>query len=161
MIIREVADGDLDRVLEMNNAAVPAVSELTADSLRELRGWAHHFLVVEEDDDVVALLITLLPGKPYGSANYAWFSRTFDSFGYVDRIAVDPSTHSKGIGRALYDEYADRCRTEGLPRVCAEVNTRPRNDQSLRFHDRYGFRAVGEQDTEGGSKTVVMLELSL
>jgi len=145
----------------MNNAAVPAVSGLTEASLRDLVEWAHHFLVVEDDGAVVALLITLLPGTTYGSMNYAWFSQRYDSFGYVDRIAVAPTAHSKGIGRMLYDDYSARCRAAGLPRVCAEVNTEPRNDQSLRFHDLYGFRAVGEQDTDAGTKSVVMLELPL
>ena len=160
-VLRPVDEGDLAAVLEMNNAAVPAVSELTAASLRDLVGWSHHFLVVEDDGRLVALLITLLPGTSYASMNYAWFSDRFESFGYVDRIAVDPSAHSKGIGRMLYDEYSAICRVADLPRVCAEVNTKPRNDQSLRFHDLYGFRAVGDRDTDGGTKSVVMLELPL
>lgn len=159
--VREVVDADLDRILVMNNAAVPAVSELTARSLADLRGWAHHFLVALVRHEVVGFLITLGPGAPYASVNYGWFSARHDRFGYVDRIAVDPSVHARGIGRSLYDEYLRRCRDDGIPRVCAEVNIQPRNDQSLRFHDRYGFVAVGEQDTDGGAKRVVMLELAL
>jgi len=160
-VLRNVTEADLARVLAMNNAAVPAVNALTEASLNDLIGWAHQFLVVEDAGDVVALLITLLPGTAYGSTNYAWFCEQYESFGYVDRIAVDPAVHSKGIGRMLYDDYSSRCRAAGIPRVCAEVNTKPRNDQSLRFHDLYGFRPVGEQDTEGGTKSVVMLELPL
>ena len=41
------------------------------------------------------------------------------------------------------------------------MNVRPRNDGSLRFHQRYGFTAVGEQDTEGGAKRVTLLEKRL
>jgi predicted GNAT superfamily acetyltransferase len=160
-LIRHVTAADLARVLEMNNAAVPAVNALTASSLEDLVEWAHHFLVVEEEAKVVAVLITLLKGEAYASRNYAWFSDRFDSFGYVDRIAVDPDVHSSGIGRSLYDEYAGRCRAEGLQRMCAEVNTRPRNDQSLKFHDRYGFVPVGEKATDAGTRSVVMLELEL
>ena len=34
------------------------------------------------------------------------------------------------------------------------MNVRPRNEGSLAFHDAFGFAAVGEQDTEAGSKRV-------
>ena len=50
---------------------------------------------------------------------------------------------------------------EGHELLLAEVNTRPRNDISLRFHERYGFEPVGERDSEDGTKTVVMLALDL
>lgn len=161
MEIRNVIDSDLATILEMNNAAVPAVSHLTAEALRDLVDWSHHLLVATDDDVIVGFMIGLTAGQPYTSMNYGWFSEHFDTFGYVDRIAVDPSAHSRGIGRAIYAEYVTRCRADDLPRVCAEVNLVPRNDQSLRFHERYGFVAVGEQDTDGGTKRVVMLELQL
>ena len=41
------------------------------------------------------------------------------------------------------------------------MNLRPRNEVSLAFHDTMGFTSVGEQDTEGGAKTVVMLARTL
>ncbi len=46
----------------------------------------------------------------------------------------------------------------GVSLLC-EVNTRPRNDTSLAFHEAWGFKPVGEQDVAGGSKTVMMLAL--
>jgi predicted GNAT superfamily acetyltransferase len=45
--------------------------------------------------------------------------------------------------------------------LCCEVNVRPRNDVSLEFHHTVGFREVGQQDTDGGKKTVSLLELPL
>ena len=45
--------------------------------------------------------------------------------------------------------------------LCCEVNVRPRNDASLRFHHSIGFREVGQQDTDGGNKTVSLLALPL
>ncbi|NNE42793.1 MAG: GNAT family N-acetyltransferase, partial [Gemmatimonadetes bacterium] len=47
------------------------------------------------------------------------------------------------------------------PMITCEVNTRPRNDGSLRFHARLGFREVGTQETEGGAKAVSLLEKRL
>jgi predicted GNAT superfamily acetyltransferase len=45
--------------------------------------------------------------------------------------------------------------------LCCEVNVRPRNDASLEFHQSIGFREVAQQDTDGGNKTVSLLELRL
>ena len=42
-----------------------------------------------------------------------------------------------------------------------EITISDRNDGSLRFHDRYGFVSVGEQDTDAGAKRVTMLEKRL
>jgi len=41
------------------------------------------------------------------------------------------------------------------------VNTVPRNDRSLEFHERYGFEVVGEQSDEATGKTVSMFALAL
>ncbi len=48
-----------------------------------------------------------------------------------------------------------------ISRAMAEVNIEPHNHVSLKFHDRYGFSPVGEQDNEGGTKRVVMLACPL
>ena len=43
------------------------------------------------------------------------------------------------------------------PWLLCEVNVRPLNAGSLRFHHRIGFTEVGQQDTDGGRKTVSLL----
>lgn len=77
---------------------------------------------------------------------------------YVDRVAVAADHQGSGIGHVLYDAVET---ATTAPLLCCEVNLRPRNDASLRFHDRRGFRAVGEQDTDGGAKRVVLLAKAL
>jgi uncharacterized protein len=61
------------------------------------------------------------------------------------------------VGTVLYDAYAAHGLATGASVVLAEVNIRPRNDESLRFHERHGFAPVGELDTEDGAKRVTML----
>ena len=51
--------------------------------------------------------------------------------------------------------------TGTAPVLLCEVNVRPRNDASLHFHHSIGFREVGQQDTDGGAKTVSLLALPL
>ena len=44
-----------------------------------------------------------------------------------------------------------------IPYVTCEVNERPPNPASMRFHDRFGFAPVGRAATEDGKKDVVYL----
>ncbi len=64
------------------------------------------------------------------------------------------------VRRALASELVGRL-TGRFPVLTCEVNVRPRNEPSLRFHHSIGFREVGQQDTDGGNKTVSLLELPL
>ena len=163
---RRATPDDLDRLLELNNEAVPAVNELTADELSWFLEVAHLFPVAEDpgSGEVVALLVGLDgPGLAYQSLNYAFFCeqarRRQDRFLYVDRVVVHPSAWGRGLARAMYRLLTESA--DGHTRLCAEVNTVPRNDRSLEFHERYGFEVVGEQSDEVTGKTVSMFALAL
>ena len=47
------------------------------------------------------------------------------------------------------------------PVLTCEVNLRPPNEGSIAYHERHGFKRVGTQETEGGSKEVAMMEKRL
>ena len=160
MIIRPLAHHDLDDVLALNNASVPAVNELDAPEVARLASLAEAALVAEVEGRFAGFCWTLGPGQPYASLNYAWFSARYTDFTYLDRIAVADEFRRFGVGRALYAELVRRF-TGTRPVILCEVNVRPRNEVSLRFHEGLGFREVGQQDTDGGTKTVSLLELAL
>jgi len=162
MDVRLVVDADLDEILSHNNAAVPAVNALTRTDLERFAEIAHSFLVIDGIEGAIAgFMIGLGPGVAYDSRNYEWFSTRYESFIYVDRIVVAEAGRGLGVGTRLYDEFARRGRLGNDEVMLAEVNIRPRNDGSLAFHDARGFVSVGEQDTEGGSKRVTLLEKKL
>lgn len=152
--VRPISTADLDGVLALNQAHVPAVGSLDRPALERLSGQAETAILAEVGDALAGFLVALPPGADYHSPNYRWFSDRYEDFVYVDRLAVAADRQRSGIGHALYDAV-EAATTAAL--LCCEVNLRPRNDASLRFHDRRGFRAVGEQDTEGGAKRVVLL----
>ena len=163
---RRATPDDLERLLELNNQAVPAVNELTADELAWFLEVAHLFPVAEDPGtgEVVALLVGLDgPGLAYQSLNYAFFCeqarRRQDRFLYVDRVVVHPSVWGRGLARAMYRLLIESA--DGHTCLCSEVNTVPRNDRSLEFHERYGFEVVGEQYDEVTGKTVSMFALAL
>jgi predicted GNAT superfamily acetyltransferase len=160
VLIRPLASHDLADVLALNNASVPEVNELDAAEVARLAGLAEVALVAEVDGAFAGFCWTLGPDQPYASLNYVWFSARYTDFAYLDRIAVSADFRRYGIGRALYAELARRF-SGTRPVILCEVNVRPRNDVSLRFHEGLGFREVGQQDTDGGTKTVSLLELAI
>ena len=159
-LIRELSARDLAAVLALNNASVPEVNELDAPEVARLAALAAAALVAEVDGEFAGFCWVLGPGRPYASLNYRWFSERYSQFVYLDRVTVRPEFRRYGIGRGFYAEIVRRF-TGVYPVLLCEVNVRPLNEASLRFHDSLGFREVGRQDTDGGTKTVSLLELAL
>ncbi len=154
---RSVTTTDLPTLLELNNAAVPAVNALDLAQLRELVDMSVAALTV---DSLECLLLALRPGLSYASANYRWFSDRYPDFLYVDRIVVGPGARDAGLGTLLYAEVDDCARRLRLPRITCEVNVVPPNPGSQRFHRRIGFSSVGRLRGDGG-KEVGMMEKPL
>jgi predicted GNAT superfamily acetyltransferase len=158
--IRETTVDDLEAALALNNGSVPHVNPLDAAELDRLLGMAALALTAEVDGSFAGFCLNLPPGVEYASLNYGWFSRNYDDFVYLDRIAIDPAYRRLGIGRAFYSQIVERF-TGVYAHLLCEVNVRPRNETSLLFHHSIGFREVGQQDTDGGKKTVSLLALPL
>lgn len=156
--IRTFAPGDRDTVLAVNQANLPAVGSLTGAALDALVAQARATLVAEVDGRPAGLLICLDHTARYDSPNFAWLKERLGRFTYVDRIALAPDACGLGIGQRLYEtliaRLAEDPATAGLPLAC-EVNTRPANPGSLRFHRRLGFVEIGTLDH--GDKAVVFL----
>ena len=95
------------------------------------------------------------------ACNYGWFSRNYDDFVYLDRIAVDPLYRAARDRPGVLLHSWSSGSPGSSPLLLCEVNVRPRNEASLLFHHSIGFREVGQQDTDGGKKTVSLLALPL
>jgi uncharacterized protein len=158
--IRKVRSGDIDEVLELNESVVPAVNSLTRSEMEwfvENSAWFH---VAADREGVGAFLVGLRAGADYGSPNYQWFCRHYQEFAYVDRVAVAPRARRLGLASRLYDAFAAAVREDVEVMTC-EVNLRPPNPSSMRFHEQRGFRQIASQETENGNKEVALMELRL
>jgi predicted GNAT superfamily acetyltransferase len=153
--IRDLLDDDLGRVLEINDAHVPAVGPLDLDRLRFLFGECTIALAVESGGELVGFCLVLGPGSTYDSVNYRWFMDRYDDALYLDRVAFDASAHRRGLGSALYDEVTRRA--GDAARLTLEVNIDPPNHQSLGFHARRGFEEVGRQMSKGIEVSLLQL----
>lgn len=155
--LRDLTAADAGWFLALNNDAVPHVNALGADDLTALLAEAGLARAIELDDRPAGGLIAFAPGAAYASPNYRWFDARGGDFLYIDRIVVDPARRGAGLGLALYQDVAAAAAGRWA-RLACEVNERPPNEASMRFHERFGFRPVGRQQTEGGAKSVVLME---
>ena len=141
----------LDQVLAINNANVPAVSELTADEFEfDLQHCLHAPMITDDSgNELRAFCVTFAPGAPYQSSNYRWFSDRYEKFVYLDRIAVASEYQNNGYGAALYGAVEQMMISDGAaPLLTCEVNLQPANPGSLRFHHRLGFTEVGQHESK-------------
>lgn len=92
--------------------------------------------------------ITRQPGRPV--AGYAVTGQASDR-GYLQRLAVDPTQHRKGLGRALVADALGWLKRHGAR--SAMVNTQERNVSALSLYRACGF------EEEAAGLTVLRLEL--
>lgn len=158
--IRPAAEADIPAITLLNLRAAPHVNIVNEAFFRQWIADAAYFRVAERNGALAGLLIAHTANADYDSLNFQWFRERYDAFVYVDRIVVAESARRAGIGTALYNDLADFARPHA-PRITCEVNLRPPNETSVRFHERHNFREVGQQDTENGNKTVSLMERAL
>ena len=158
MMLRAIRPADLDTVLAINEAEVPAVGPLEPEALERLVEQSLIAIVAELDGEVGGFCLVLPPGEGYSSSNYRWFAERYDDFVYLDRVAIAPAHQRRGVGRALYAEV-ERLAGEHRPAATdflLEVNLRPRNDTSLAFHAELGFVEVAQRETDYGALVSMM-----
>lgn len=156
--IRDIRDDEGGWLHALNEACLPAVNQLSPEALWRLVGKTVSTRVALLDGRPAGVAMTLAPGTPHDSLNYRWFDARTPDFLYLDRIMVEAHARGAGVGKALYrDVFAIARARAGTRAVACEVNLRPFNAGSLRFHAALGFVAVGEQETEGGAKAVCLM----
>ena len=150
--VRNIEIADLARVLEINNANTPGVSELTMSELEtDIENCLHALAIDNEHGEVCAFCITFDPGAPDAGANHQWFAERYKSFVYLDRIAIDSTHQNLGLGALLYLTVEQRMlESAEHSLLCCEVNLEPPNPGSLRFHKRIGFSECGVESTAPG-----------
>ena len=103
-----------------------------------------------KNDEIIGFVICFRENTKYQSLNYKFFSETEDKFLYIDRVVVDSKHRRNGSASYLYKHLSYLAKLEHIP-ICCEVNTKPRNDISINFHTKHGFKDVGEQNFDDHS----------
>jgi len=157
-IVRNIKISDLPRMLEINNANTPGVSELTMSELEtDIENCLHALAIDNELGEVCAFCITFAPDAPHAGVNHQWFAERYKSFVYLDRIAIDSNHQNRGLGALLYQTVEQRMLDSAEHSLlCCEVNLEPPNPGSLRFHQRIGFTEVGQRGDGEGYRVVLL-----
>lgn len=131
------------KILRMNEEFVHWLSPLEEDELTTLLNLAQYKKQIRNADGV---LIGYAHNVDYDHKNLKWLRARFDSFFYIDRIILASEAQGKGLGRQLYNDFEAEARRRGLPRLVCEVNTKPNNPGSHKFHEKMGFHSLGVAD---------------
>ena len=154
MEIRPLRLADSHEIWKINEQGLPGTGKVSEDEIVDLLHYSSFSVGAFDGEVLLGFVICLPPGTSYGSPNYTWFSQNYNHFLYVDRIAVSLDQRNRMIGTELYLEVFKQAANLGVP-VTAEVNLRPPNPDSVRFHVRHDFVEVGQ--VEHGDKAVIMM----
>ena len=154
--IVDACHSDVDFILDLNQQFTPAVSDSSNDMMSYFFDISDYFKVLKVDGKSVGFLIALTPGKDYKSENYRWFNKRYESFTYIDRVVISKEYQGREYGKLFYDDLRNHSK-ENSNYIACEVNTKPLNQQSIKFHKKYGFYEAGVQETEGGKKCVSLM----
>ena len=154
MEIRALQISDSSLIWEINEQGLPGTGKVSEQEIVDLLEFSSLSIGVFDNNSLLGFVICLPPKTAYGSLNYLWFNERYDDFLYVDRIAVSTANRNQKIGSKLYQAVIDTASKLGVP-IAAEVNLRPPNPDSVRFHQRHGFTEIGQ--FEHGQKAVIMM----
>ena len=154
--IKKATESDLDFVLSLNQSSLSAVSNSNLEQMKYFLDISSYFKILRIENNPVGFLIGLMPGKDYKSENYIWVNRKYKSFIYIDRVIIEAKNRNKGLGVFFYNDLVKSFQGKVESIIC-EVNVKPYNSQSLYFHGKYGFKEIGQKDTENGIKRVSYL----
>ncbi len=139
---------DAERILRINFQCAPHVAKLDGQELRRLVGLASVAWVAESNLRVDGYLIGMLSSDDYDGEEFRYFLKIVDQpFIYVDQIAVDPRARRASVGSQLYKHLVEWSIKQNVYILCCEVNVRPVNPISMRFHEEFGFKRLAEIET--------------
>jgi L-amino acid N-acyltransferase YncA len=147
--VRDAVDGDMPVLRDLYNALIPTTTVAWTEAPETLRERLAWFRRLQRDGYPV--LVADVDGHVVGFAAYASFRGEGKWPGY--RYTVEHTIHvhedywSQGLGRALLEALIERARTLGVHVMVAAVDGA--NTESIAFHERIGFTAVGHMPEVG------------
>ena len=155
MDIASLSRSDLDSIWSINEQGLPGTGQVSKEEVIQLLDFSSLSLGAYSEGELLGFVICLPPKTAYGSINYAWFNQHYESFIYVDRIAVLEAHRNEGVGTKLYDRVVAFSHENNIP-IAAEVNLEPPNPGSMRFHHRFGFEEIGTLQHKEKSVTMLL-----
>lgn len=137
MNIRPIAAADRDslarmlqRIEQFKPDEVEVALELVDDSIRDAQGSGYECLVAAENGEIAGYIC--FGPTPMTAATYDLYW-----------IAVDPAQQGRGLGKALYQAFADKLRARGPAQVRIETSSQESYAATGGFYERLGFSIDG------------------
>ena len=96
--------------------------------------FGSHALIAEESSIMVGFLLGFVTDRT-------------PRVGYVHLAGIHPQSRRRGVGRALYEEFAWRSEAQGVSLL--KAITTPGNERSREFHEALGFTVEEVADYAG------------
>jgi ribosomal protein S18 acetylase RimI-like enzyme len=125
------ASGRTRKAAKQDDARVVAVDQAAFDEF-----WRFDAVALHEAERATPKARTLVAPNEERFEGYALFGRS-GSTGYIQRLAVDPSSQRSGLGRALLGDGLLWMQAQGTAR--AMVNTQEDNARALNLYTSMGF----------------------
>lgn len=151
--IRTFTEDDLADILALNQGALLQVSPLDSQGIKWFAETAAYFRVAESKGKIAGFLIAVAHNSDYQSIYFQWFCERYPTFLYIDRVIVAEWARGKRVAWRLFEDVERFAASSGYP-LTSDVYSRPPNEISLAFHQKYGFELVGTQPVEGEAKEV-------
>ncbi len=103
-------------------------------------------LIAEEDDTLIGFLLGFIVFKA-------------PKTGYVHLVGIHPDYRRKGVGRELYAQFTEHCKSLGCERMKAITTTG--NEGSIRFHQAVGWTSEEVEDYAGPDRKRIVFTRSL
>ena len=141
-MMRNANLGDLEQLVEINNESAEWVG---AKDREFFRRYIKYILVVEEEK-ILGFVLMMNQGTDYDSPHFLRFRKIIPRLFYIDRVVVKEEARGMGIGRELYSVLRE---IGAIAPVVCEICIGPLNADSVAFHERMGFRKIGQYAHEG------------
>lgn len=139
--LREASESDLDSMLEIYNEVVANSTAIYENDPRTQAEQAQWFR--SRKDLGFPVIVADFEGRAIGYGSFGPFRpRACYSSTVEHSLHVAPDFRGRGIGSRILVRLMDLARQQGFHAMIAGIDSS--NLKSIRLHERYGFRRVGE-----------------
>ena len=146
--IRNANRDDLTEIMKINHAvAYPEkkdgflIQKRSIEEFQKLLKLSKYFLVAEAEGKIAGYLIALDETADYlENELFSFYAKNYEKFTFVDQIAILPECQGRGIGTKMYKKI----RESESKRILIDIFLKPKNNQSIAFHEKLGFKFADE-----------------
>ena len=152
--IRPFQECNKDFLLNLNKKHNEVLIPMGNKELCFIYDKAELFDIAYVDGVSVGYIIALREGiQEYDYKSYNWFCENYSNFLYIDQIVIGGKYLNQGLGTYLYQNAFEHAKRTGVETVASAITED--NEVSLKFHERMGFKIVGEQLIRGGTTRII------